>query len=289
MILIADSGSTKCDWALLDENFNPMDRFATMGLNPYFHSPEDIANALKDHSALATQATKVTHLFFYGAGSSSDKLCAIMLEGLERVFPQARIVVDHDLVGAAYATYTGEPSVACIIGTGSNSVYFDGVSISEEVPALAYIVGDEGSGSYFGKQILRAYFYKKMPADLLPAFEANYAPTKDEFVDRVYNQADANVYLASFMKFVGEHRSHPWMQQMIEQSMADFLEIHVKCYSNWKEVPVHFVGSGAHYFEEELRRVGQQMGMRIVNIIRKPIDGLVAYHREYKRQEIVRA
>lgn len=289
MILIADSGSTKCDWALLDEDCKPVDRLATMGLNPYFHSPEDISAALGDHSTLARVANEITHVFFYGAGSSSEKLCAIMHEGLGRVFTQARIVVEHDLVGAAYSVYAGEPAIACIIGTGSNSVYFDGENISEEVPALAYIVGDEGSGSYFGKQVLRAYFYKKMPADLVPTFKAKYAPTKDEFVDRVYNQSDANVYLASFMKFVGEHREHPWMQQMIEQSMADFLEIHVKCYANWKDVPVHFVGSGAHYFEVELRRVGEQMGIQIGNIIRKPIDGLVAYHAEYKRQEIIRA
>ncbi|MGC6533222.1 MAG: hypothetical protein ACON34_09495 [Flavobacteriales bacterium] len=286
MILIADSGSTKCDWALVSSDFEKRGYYRSMGLNPYFHTPEVIERALRDNAELASLAEEITHVFFYGAGSSSPKLCAIMEAGLARVFCNARILVDHDLVGAAYSTYSGEPSISCILGTGSNSVFFDGTGIYEEVPSLAYIVGDEASGSYYGKDLLRAYFYKRLPKELRDAFERDYAPTKDEFVDRVYNQPDANVYLASFMKFLGDQYEHPWCKELIKKGQRDFLEVHVKCYPNWAEVPVHFVGSGAYHFRKELGEVCAEMGIRLGNIIRRPIDGLVAYHKQYKQEEI---
>lgn len=286
MILIADSGSTKCDWVLTNPQFEPIREFSTIGLNPYFHGPEFTANALRDNQELMEVAPVVTHVFFYGAGSSTPKLCTIMRDGLQQIFQQARIHVDHDLVGAAYSTYTGEPAVTCILGTGSNSCFFDGELVSEEIPSLAFIVGDECSGSYFGKRLLRAYFYKRMPEDLRVHFERDYAPTKDEFVDRVYNQSHANVYLASFMKFLGDHHDHAWVQEMVANGMRAFLDIHVKCFSNWQEVPAHFVGSVGHFFNDTLTRVCAEMGIRLGRVIRKPIEGLVEYHRIYKQSEV---
>lgn len=284
MILIADSGSTKCDWALIDEKGSRLGNFQTMGLNPYFHSPEITENALKANQELYKVAKEVKQLFFYGAGSSTEEMCGIMKDGLARVFSNADILVDHDLLGSAMSTYDGEPCIACILGTGSNSCYFDGKDIYEEVPSLAYILGDEASGSYFGKILLQEYFYKKLPLDLKKAFEDSHAPSKDEIISKVYREPNANVYLAGFMKFIGEHRDHPHIQNWVTKGMIHFIEIHVKCYANWNEVPVHFVGSIGHYFRDSLDKAAQETGIRVGQVIRKPIDGLVDYHVRFKLQ-----
>lgn len=287
MILLCDSGSTKTDWALVSLDFEIVDRFSTMGLNPYFHDQEVVERAIRGDASMMAVAKDITHVFFYGAGSSTNRLCSIIREGLERVFVEADVRVDHDLVGAAYATYSGEPGITCILGTGSNSCYFDGKYVSEEVPSLAYILGDESSGSYFGKRLLRAYFYKLLPADLVVAFDQeHYAPTKDEMINRVYNESDANVYLASFMKFLGKHKDHPWVVNLIEEGMRHFINIHVKCFDDWKKVPVHFIGSIGFYFQHCLETVARESGIRLGSVIQKPIDGLVGYHAKYKKAEI---
>ena len=282
MILIADSGSTKCDWALIDEKGNRLCDFQTMGLNPYFHDEDTIENAILANADFAAHANEVNQIFFYGAGSSTIEMCTIMKNGLTRVFKNADILVDHDLVGSAMSTYDGEPCIACILGTGSNSCFFDGKEVHEEIPSLAYILGDEASGSYFGKILLQEYFYKKLPADLLAAFEAKYAPTKEEIISRIYREPNANVYLAGFMKFIGEHRDHPHIQNWVTKGMIHFINIHVKCFANWKEVPVHFVGSIGHYFESCLQEAAAETGIRLGRIVRKPIDGLVQYHVRFK-------
>jgi glucosamine kinase len=284
MILIADSGSTKCDWALIDEKGTRLGDFQTMGLNPYFHNENVIEVALRANKEFDAIATQVKQVYFYGAGSSTDEMCKIMHAGLARVLVNADILVDHDLVGSAMSTYDGRPCISCILGTGSNSCFFDGKEVSEEIPSLAYILGDEASGSYFGKILLQEYFYKKLPLDLKEAFEDRFAPTKEEIISRVYREPNANVYLASFMKFIGEHRDHPHVKEWVKRGMIHFINIHVKCYANWAEVPVHFVGSIGHYFEDCLQEAAKETGIHLGRIIRKPIDGLVEYHVKFKFQ-----
>lgn len=285
MILIADSGSTKCDWALIDEKGARLGNFQTMGLNPYFHNEDAIENAIKANVELYNVRHEVKNIFFYGAGSSTVEMCHIMKNGLERVFDKAEILVDHDLVGSAMSTYDGEPCISCILGTGSNSCFFDGKEVYEEIPSLAYILGDEASGSYFGKILLQEYFYKLLPEDLKIAFEEKYAPSKDEIISKVYREPNANVYLASFMKFIGEHREHPHVQDWVTKGMIHFINIHVKCFANYKDVPVHFVGSIGHYFEDSLNKAAKETGIRLGRIVRKPIDGLVEYHVKFKFHE----
>ncbi|MFN0033001.1 MAG: ATPase [Flavobacteriales bacterium] len=282
MILIADSGSTKCDWALIDEKGIRKGDLETMGLNPYFHNPDITEKALRENADLASLANDVTQIFFYGAGSSTIEMKSIMQAGLKRVFINADIHVEHDLLGSAMATFDGEPCISCILGTGSNSCYFDGKEVFEEIPSLAFILGDESSGSYYGKILLQEYFYKKLPDDLRIAFEAKYAPTKDEIISKIYREPNANVYLASFMKFIGEHKDHPHIQRWVTTGMIHFINIHVKCFSNWKNVPVHFVGSIGHYFMPCLLNAAEETGIRIGRVIQKPIDGLVEYHVKWK-------
>lgn len=283
-ILIADSGSTKCDWALIDEKGTRLGDYKSMGLNPYFHDGDTIEQALKDSTELYAVAKEVDHVYFYGAGSSTEEMCSIMFNGLRRVFTNAEILVDHDLVGSAMSTYDGRPCISCILGTGSNSCYFDGKEVYEEIPSLAYILGDEASGSYFGKILLQEYFYKKLPLDLKKAFEEKYAPTKDEIISRIYREPNANVYLAGFMKFIGEHHEHPHVKEWVRKGMVHFINIHVKCYANWAEVPVHFVGSIGHFFNDCLQAAANETGIQLGRVIRKPIDGLVEYHVKFKFQ-----
>lgn len=287
MILIADSGSTKCDWAVIDSKGTRLGNYQTMGLNPYFHNEDIIEQAILSNPGFAAIAPGVTKIFFYGAGSSTEQMCAIMKAGLSRVFKKAQIIVDHDLVGSAMATYDGEPCMACILGTGSNSCYFDGTEVSQEVPSLAYILGDEASGSWFGKILLREYFYKILPEDLRQPFEERYAPSKDDIINKIYREPNANVYLASFMKFIGEHKDHPHVKNWITEGMVHFIEMHVKTFSMWKDVPIHFVGSIGAIFEDCLHEAARRTGIRLGRVVRKPIDNLVEYHVRYKLPELV--
>ena len=173
MILIVDSGSTKSDWILLEDQ-KMTRQFSTMGFNPYFHNESVIRKAILGHPNLSHIAGEITEVYYYGAGCSTPDMVAIVKAALKSVFVNAKINVDHDLTASAYATYDGRPAIACILGTGSNACYFDGESVTQVVPSLAYILGDEGSGSYYGKKVLAAYLYKQLPDHLQQAFVEEY-------------------------------------------------------------------------------------------------------------------
>lgn len=280
-VLIADSGSTKCDWQILDETGREVGEFHTMGFNPYFHTSEKVAEVMTSHADVQSFASEVSHVYFYGAGSSSEELCGIIRQGLRQAFENAEVHVDHDLVGAAYSTFDGRPGITCIIGTGSNSCHFDGEKVHEEVPALAYILGDEASGSWHGKKLLAAKLYHHLPAEVAADFDEMYGLGKEDIIDRVYREPDPNVFLASFMTFIGKHRAQPLFQRWLKEGFEAFLRVHVQCFEGWKTEPVHFVGSVAYHFQEELKAVCQAEGITVGVIIKKPIDGLAAYHLEY--------
>jgi N-acetylglucosamine kinase-like BadF-type ATPase len=285
VIVIADSGSTKCDWALIQADGEILSIFSTMGFNPFFHSKELISGELFKNRGHFPPTKTVEKVFFYGAGCSSPELNKVIEDGLKLFFTGSRIKVDHDLVGAAYATYSGEPGIACILGTGSNSCFFNGENIREEVPALAYILGDEGSGSYFGKRLLRALFYKNLPHELRKEFDKEFQLDKDQVFNNIYKNNKANVYLASFMKFVSDHQDHPFFHEMIKEGLNKFLEVHVKCYHEYDQVPVHFVGSVAHYCQRILEEACNECGVKLGTIEKKPIQGLIQYHLDYVLQE----
>ena len=280
MYLLADSGSTKCDWVLVDDQFNEVSRPITMGFNPYFHSEATIATAVKQNEQLSQYAGQIKEIFYYGAGCSSQSLNSIVRRALKTMFVNAKIHVEHDLLGAAYATYTGAPGISCILGTGSNSCYFDGKEIQEAVPALGYILGDEGSGSYFGKKLLALYMYKRLPKQIHEDFKNKYELGMDEIVLNVYNKPHANVYLASFVRFIADYRDEPIFKEMLKDGMKHFLEIHVQCYPQSRTVPVHFVGSVAYYYQDAIREAAIELGLSIGQIVRKPIDNLIRFHAE---------
>ncbi len=289
MILIADSGSTKADWRFITKEGETVSEFSTMGFNPYFHSSELVETKMKEDSTVQEILNQVKHVFFYGAGCSSAPLNEIIKKGLKAVFTHASILVDHDLNASAYATYRGENVISCILGTGSNSCHFDGEQVTEEVPSLAYILGDEGSGSYFGKRLLKDYFYKKLPKEMSDAFWSEFGLTDKALVKKVYNEPDANVYLASFMKFIAKFQSHPHVKDWMINGFREFISIHVKCFEDYAECEVSFIGSVAYHFKDYLSIACELEGVTLGEVIKKPIDNLVRYHLEYMIPQLVEA
>ena len=281
MIYIAESGSTKTDAVLLDEKGNILLRFDHIGLNPYFYDAEMISEELRKVPELASHLTEITRVFFYASGASSDFLSLRLTKGLEGVFPQAEIHVGHDLMACAYATYTGDAAISCILGTGSNSVYFDGTNFKNSNAGMGFILGDEGAASYIGKRLLRGYFYKNMPEKHREKFEKQFSIKKDEVTKKVYQEEHANVYLAGFSVFASENIDHPFFWEIVFSGFREFLEKHVLCFENAREVPIHFVGSIAWYFKDILLNVLDHMNLTAGQIIQKPLDNLVEYHRKY--------
>ena len=279
MLLIADSGSTKSDWMLLKEN-EEAQSFSTMGFNPYFHNEAIISNAIRQNTELCVFAPQVTMLFLYSAGCSSKELKLVVERALRSVFVNANIYVDHDLVGAAFATWDENPAITGILGTGSNSCYFDGDILKQANTGLGlgYILGDEGSGSYYGKLLCKKFLSNSLPEEIHSVLLNDFKLSRDVIVENVYMKPHANVYLASFMKVLSNNKELPWVQELVDKGMEEFFLSNIACYKNYQRVPVHAIGSIAFHFEANLRRVGEKMGIQVGTIIKKPIFGLVNYH-----------
>jgi hypothetical protein len=277
MIVVAESGSTKCDWLLSRENGDVIETH-TVGFNPFFFSTDEIYTHIQNNGILTEHANCIEAVYFYGAGCSSNERNSIVLDALKRAFPNAECAVNHDLYAAAFATWKGEPAITCIIGTGSNSCYYDGKLVSEIVPALGFILGDEGSGSYFGKQIVSDFLYHRLPPELDSSFKETYSLTKEDIFNSVYGNPHANVFLASFMKFLVPHREHSYVKNMVYNGLNRFAEIHIACYPNYRDVPVHFVGSVAHFFSDIMHRIAGERGFRIGVIDKNPARSLLKFH-----------
>jgi N-acetylglucosamine kinase-like BadF-type ATPase len=278
MILVADSGSTKCDWILIDSQSN-QHKTNSMGFNPFFHDADLVYSKLMENELFIEYRNRVSEVYFYGAGCSSEARNRIIANGLKRVFSSAEtVLVDHDLKGAALSTSQGDTGISCILGTGSNSCYFDGTKVIEKVPALGYILGDEGSGSYFGKILLSEWLYHRMPAELAEDFAKEYNLTKEGIFEAVHHKADPNVYLASFSPFISKHLDHPYFREIVYDGLDKFVNIHVLCYDNYKNVPVHFVGSIAYYFKEVLQKVAIKYSFTVGKIEKRPVEPLTQYH-----------
>jgi glucosamine kinase len=276
MTIIADCGSTKCDWLLVH---GPRDHQLenTVGFSPFFHTTDDIIGIVRDQLLVKIQADAVTHVWFYGTGIHDEHRAEIVAEALRTCFPKADIEVEHDLLGAARSVCGRSAGIACILGTGSNSCYYDGKKIIDNVPSLGWLLGDEGSGTHLGKALLRAWFYRELPADLQAHFNAAHPEGPYAIKDRVYEKG-ANSYLATFTKFLGEHQSHPYVQSLVAQCLGEFLDRQAMKYSGAQSLPVHFVGSIAHHFQDILQKCMDERKLKLGNIVRKPIYPLADYH-----------
>jgi glucosamine kinase len=276
MTIVADCGSTKCDWLLVHgERNHQLEN--TVGFSPFFHTSEEIETIVKEQLLPKLDPSVVTDVYFYGTGVHDGHRADIVKAGLVRCFPKATIEVEHDLLGAARSVCGRNAGIACILGTGSNSCYYDGKKIVDNVPSLGWQLGDEGSGTHLGKALLRAWFYRELPADLNAAFNEAHPEGPHAIKDKAYEKG-ANAYLATFTKFLGEHQGHPYIQSLVAASLGEFLDRHVLKYSGAQSVPVHFVGSIAHHFQEVLQKCMDERKLKLGNIVRKPIYPLADFH-----------
>ncbi len=282
MIAIAESGSTKTEWVVLNQTGEKHCQFKTQGFNPDFHNSNFIHQTLNQSYDLFSIKEKINQVYFYGASCSSESLNKIVIDGLKPVFPNAKIEIDHDLTAAAYALYEGEPIITCILGTGSNSAYFDGEKIIEEVPALGFIIGDEAGGGYFGKRLIAEYFYKNLPKKIQEDFTKTFQLSWDDARKKIYGNIHANVYLASFMPFVAKYKDDKFIQGIIREGIAKFIQVHVCCFKQYGKCKVGFVGSIASIFQDIIAEELFNQGFEYGKIIKSPIDELVEYHKNYK-------
>ena len=284
MILIADGGSTKCDWILLNSEGEIVLKTRTAGLNPAVVDEEELYLRIRENEDLKSIFTKVQVLDFYGAGCGTETPQKIFLNVLNDLFVNADVTVNEDLLAAVYAaTANVEPGIVCILGTGSNSCYFDGQKIHANVPSLGYVLMDEASGNYFGKRLIRDYYYQKMPQKLAKQFEKRFDLDPDVIKINVYKKSNPNAYLASFAEFIfTSEEVNGYFWKLISEGMTKFIENRVLCYKEAQNVPIHFIGSIAHFSEEMIRDAMAPYHLELGNIIRRPIDGLIEYYRTYR-------
>jgi glucosamine kinase len=277
MVIIADCGSTKCDWLLLHGG-RDQQLENTVGFSPFFHSTEEIKNILVEQLLPKLDVNAVLEVYFYGTGVHDEHRSEIVGAALRAVFPNAAVEVEHDLLAAARAVCGHHAGIACILGTGSNSCYYDGKQILDNVTSLGWLLGDEGSGTHLGKALLRAWFYRELPTDLLRAFNEAHPEGADAIKDRIYDKG-ANAYLATFTRFLGENMQHPFVQTIVADSLGEFLDRHVCKYNGYQHVPIHFVGSIAYHFQSILVKCLEERKLKLGVIIRKPIYPLADFHR----------
>lgn len=275
MILIAESGSTKCEWILVASG-DTAGPFHTHGLNPFFTTRKKVTDALRSIPDIIKAGSQITDVHFYGAGCSHPGRNSIIEYGIRAVLPEASIHVDHDLTAAARATCGNEPGIACILGTGSNAARYDGQKITEEAVSLGYVLGDEGSGAWIGKCLIRDFLYGLVPEEIHNKLQY-FGLEREAVLNRIYKEPNPNTFLASFAKIMADHKNLPYVQEVINDGFQLFIRYHILPLAPAK-VPVHFVGSIAWYFKDLLSQCCISSGLQPGNIIQKPIQLLVDYH-----------
>ena len=277
-LLIADSGSTKCDWVY--HSSKEQLHFSTIGLNPLLLTSEEIVDILEKSEELSSLKDQSVQLFFYGAACSNDTLKEVIHHSLSKVLPLAQIKVEHDLLGAIHASCGNDAGFTAILGTGSNLCYFTGKTIIQNTPSLGYILGDEGSGAYLGKLLLQEYYYQTLPPELSKQLEKEFNVQVPEVIKRIYSEARPNAYLASYAPFLVHHKNHPYIYNMVYMAFARFLSRHLWSYDNFRDHPVHFIGSIAYYFQDILQEVAINHRFTVGKIIQKPLDNLLEFHQQ---------
>jgi len=277
MILIADSGSTKCAWAVCNTDGEILSIDETLGFNPKYSSFESITSELNS-SKLNSIKSDIQEVYFYGAGCSSEIKNIIIKEPLQSFFSNAKIIIKHDLEAALKSTYKGSPIISCILGTGSNSCVFDGNNIIENAPSLGYIAGDEASGNFFGKQLINLYVNNALPKNIIEKFE-NWTPErKEKIIENIYSVQRPNLYLATFFRFMYENKNEKKFDSIFRKGIQHFFDLHIKCFENHKDYPLTFVGSVAFYLSDYINEIAKKEGMQVQEILQSPIKNLVNDH-----------
>jgi glucosamine kinase len=275
-LLIADSGSTKCEWQLLYNGKKK--KIFTTGISPYFLNTGQIELLLQKELLPKLKNIPVEKIFYYGTGLKDDANKKLINTVLKKIFPQSKTEVQTDLLGAARALSQNGKGICCILGTGSNSCYYNGKKILKNSPGIGYVLGDEGSGAYLGKKVIQYALYNTFDEELMMAFNKKYETHADEIIMNVYTKPQPNRYLASFALFLAENRGHYMIENIIEDGLNDFFFTHIVKYSESWLYPIHFTGSIAFGFKDVLKALCSSYQLEAGTILKQPMDGLVKYH-----------
>ncbi|RLJ68953.1 N-acetylglucosamine kinase-like BadF-type ATPase [Lacinutrix venerupis] len=282
MILIVDSGSTKCDWIAVDENGNQLlEKIRTKGLNPAILSEKKLRKTIKKSKELKNNKDKVTNIYFYGAGCGTENPKLALKVVLQQFFTNANVEVNEDTLAAVFATINtpDEAAVVCILGTGSNCSYYDGKKLEQRVSSLGYTLMDDASGNYFGKQLIRDYYFNHMPEEIKIAFADKYNLQADFIKYNLYKQPNPNAYLASFAEFMILNKDSGYVNKLIKSGFRLFAKNMILQFKEeLKTVPVHFAGSIAYFCQDEIKEVAKELNFKVGNFERRPIEGLVKFH-----------
>lgn len=277
-ILIADSGATKCEWCLADTGKKRKTVF-TQGISPYFLNAAQIEAIIRNELLPGLKKAAVEAVFYYGTGCSNPANAKLVKKAITNVFPGVEVQVTHDLMGAARALCGREKGIACILGTGSNSCYYNGRKIVKNSPGLGYVLGDEGSGAYLGKKVLQYYLYNTFDEELRFKFEDKYKGINAvEILESIYKKPFPNRYLATFTLFVAENRGHYMVENIIEDGLNDFFFNHLCKYGESWKLPIHFTGGVAYAFRDTVKDLCHSYEFELGQILKNPMEGLVKYH-----------
>lgn len=282
MILIVDSGSTKCDWISVDSKGKQLqEKIRTGGLNPEILKEKKLYKIIRKSDELMKNREDVTNIFFYGAGCGTENPKLLLKRVLEDIFVNAEVEVTEDTMAAIRATlnHDDEAAIVCILGTGSNCSYYDGNKIHQRIQSLGYTLMDDASGNFFGKQLIRDYYFNHMPEAIKVSFADKYNMDADYIKYNLYKHPSPNAYLANFAEFMFINIDSPYIQNMIKDGIRLFAKNMIFQFKKEVEnVPVHFAGSIAFFAKHQIIEVADEMGFKVGNFVRRPIEGLVAYH-----------
>jgi N-acetylglucosamine kinase-like BadF-type ATPase len=277
MILIADSGSTKTQWVLLDNGKKLVD-ITTKGFNPYYYSKTELEKALFDELHIFINPDVVEEIYFYGAGCSTVNNCLLVKNALSSLFRKARIYAGHDLEGAAVSLLQESEGIACILGTGSNSCLWNGKKVIYNVPSLGYLLGDEGSGTYIGKLILQNILYGNADKKLTEIFYNKYQLDFESTLHKIYGEPNPNKFMSSLSIFVNENINYPECRNAVHKSFSDYISTQISKYPDFNKTNVSFTGSVAYHFQDILKEVLKENNITLGIILKAPMDGLIKYH-----------
>jgi N-acetylglucosamine kinase-like BadF-type ATPase len=280
MILVVDSGSTKTDWIALDNEGEEIFSTQTLGLNPQMLSNEILNERIKNNFDIYKNRKLVNKLFFYGAGCGVKDTQNRILKVFKSIFVNSEFDIKEDTYAAVYsAVDKGIPSIVNIIGTGSNCSYYDGKNVIQKVQSLGYVLMDYASGNYYGKYLIRAYYFNKMPEYLRDEFSINYDLSPNSIKNKLYREENPNTYLAGFARFLIENKSNEYFKEIIFKGLERFIDYQILQYDDFSKVDIHYVGSIAYYLKDEITKIGKKYNLKTGKFIQRPITGLVDYHK----------
>jgi N-acetylglucosamine kinase-like BadF-type ATPase len=278
MLLVADSGSTKTSWICLDNQGNQVFKSETKGLNPAVFPKQTLHDRVMSDKDISENRDKITNVFFYGAGCGTKTAVKYLEDVFKLIFTKANIDIKEDTLAAVKALQSEDPAIVCILGTGSNCSYFDGKETHQKIVSLGYIVMDDASGNYYGRQLLRDYYFHKMPKKLAEMFASAYELSPDIIKEHLYKYENPNTYLADIGRFIIENKESEYAQKVIKTGLRIFVDNQILQFEESKVVPVSFVGSIAHYLKEEVEEVLEEFNLKLGKIVRHPINSVAEYH-----------